>query len=141
SNIGADPNTAGGQPNPKWRAGGSLTAEYSMPFHRPLSAGLAVTDSYIWYYDVGQCPQGSTCNGAVQDPQFGNQPTQQSYGGEVFVRYVMPDLGGFKSDITVALANGDPSLGYPSVLHDGVVHPYLLYRDTAEVYAALSGRY
>jgi hypothetical protein len=66
---------------------------------------------------------------------------QQSYGGEIFVRYVMPEVSGFKSDFTLALAQGDPSLGYPSVLHDGVVHPYLLYRDTAEVYFALEGRY
>ena len=53
----------------------------------------------------------------------------------------MPDLSGFKSDLSIALANGDPSLGYPSVLNDGIVHPYLLYYNSAEVYAALSGRY
>ena len=74
-------------------------------------------------------------------PNTDSQPWQQSYGGEIFVRYVMPDLSGFKSDLTVALANGDPSLGYPSVLHDGVVHPYLLYYNSAEVYFALEGRY
>jgi hypothetical protein len=28
-----------------------------------------------------------------------------------------------------------------SVLHDGVVHPYLIYYNSAEVYVALSGRY
>lgn len=139
--IGGGTNTGSGQPNTKWAAGGSLTAEYDMPFHRPLSAGIALTDSYVWMYDVGQCPYQSPCNGAVQDPQFSGQPMQQSYGGEVFVRYTMPELVGFKSDFTLALANGDPNLGYPSVLHDGVVHPYLLYRDTAEVYFALEGRY
>jgi hypothetical protein len=133
--IGANGSTASGQTNPKWRLGGTISGEYSMPFHHPLSAGVALIDSYIWYYDVGQCQ-------AVQDPQFGNQPMQQSYGGEVFVRYQMPNVGGMKSDITLALANGDPSLGYPSVMHDtGVVHPYFFYRDTAEFYAALSASY
>jgi hypothetical protein len=140
--MGANGSTPGAQPNPKWRAGAALTGEYSMPFHRPLSAGLALTDSYIWYYDVGQCPSQSQCLGASSDPQFPNgQPMQQSYGGEIFVRYTLPELVGMKSDITLALANGDPSLGYPSVLHDGVVHPYILYRQTAELYAALSARY
>lgn len=130
-----------GQPNPKWAAGGTISAEYDMPFHRPLSLGLALTDSYIWYYDVGQPPYNSTFYGAVQDPQFTGQPMQQSYGGEIYARYVMPDLSGVKSNITLALANGDPSLGYPDVLHDGIVHPYLLYRDTAEVYFAFQGQY
>jgi hypothetical protein len=139
--IGAGTGDGCGQPNVKWSAGGSLSAEYDMPFYRPLSAGLALTDSYLWFYNVGQPPYNSSFYGATQDPQFSGQPMQQSYGGEIFVRYVMPDLSGVKSDITLALANGDPSLGYPSVLHDGIVHPYLLYRDTAEVYFALEGRY
>ena len=133
---------ASGQPNPKWRFGGTLTAEYSMPFHRPLSAGVGLIDSYVWFYDVGQCPVSMPMCGVVQDPQFGNQPTQQSYGGEVFVRYQMPNVGGMKSDITLALANGDPSLGYPSVMNGtGILHPYFFYRDTAEFYAALSATY
>jgi hypothetical protein len=82
------------------------------------------------------------CYGATPDPQFGtSQPVQQSYGGDVFVRYVLPDLSGFRSDIALTLANGDPTLGYPSVLNDGIQHPYLLYYDTAEVYLALEGEY
>jgi hypothetical protein len=136
---------AGGAPNPKWRAGGSLTAEYAMPFLRALSVGASLIDSYYWFYN----PQnGQNCNasvlcqqGVVQDNQFSGQTMQQSYGGEVFVRYLLPTLMGFKADATVALANGDPSLGYPGALHDGVVHPYLFYRQTAEVYGALSLRY
>ena len=140
--TGATDGIGGGQPNPKWALGGSLSAEYDMPFHRPLSLGLVATDSYVWLYDVGAAPPSSPFPGAAQDPTWpGAQPMQQSYGGEVFVRYVMPDLAGFRTDLTLALANGDPSLGYPSVLHDGIVHPYLLYRDTAEVYFAMEGRY
>jgi hypothetical protein len=138
------PNGAGGVTNPKWRAGGVISAEYSMPFHRPLSLGVALTDSYVWFYDVGNNKNGSSVaqqQGAVQDSQFANQPMLQSYGGEIFVRYVMPTVAGFKSDLTVAVANGDPSLGYTGVLHDGVVHPYLFYRQTAEVYGALAVRY
>jgi hypothetical protein len=145
---------ASGATNVKYTAGAALSAEYDMPFYRPLSVGLAVTDSYIWFYNVGQCPAGAGLGSAfgnnnpastgcqtMGNPQTDGQPFQQSYGGEVFVRYVMPDLGGFKSDLTIALANGDPSLGYPSVLHDGIVHPYFLYWNSGEVYAALSGRY
>ena len=45
----------GGAPNAKYRAGGSLTAEYSMPFHRALSLGASLIDSYYWYYN----PQNS----------------------------------------------------------------------------------
>lgn len=148
----ADGDTSGsGLPNAHYSFGGSISAEYDMPFYRPLSAGLALTDSYIKYYDVGTCPPDSGVgtpdglgpNGcqATTNPITDNNPIQQSYGGEIFVRYVMPDLSGFKSDLTIALANGDPSLGYTSVLHDGIVHPYLLYYQQAEVYAALSGRY
>ena len=144
--------SASGSTNVKYSAGASVSAEYDMPFYRPLSVGAGLTDSYHWFYNVGQCPADSGlgqamgtgtsgCSSATSNPATDGQPWQQSYGGEVFVRYVMPDLSGFKSDLTVALANGDPSLGYPSVLHDGIVHPYFLYYNSAEVYAALSGRY
>jgi hypothetical protein len=127
--------------NPKFSAGGAITAEYSMPFHRPLSAGIALTDSYLWLYQVGQPPAGTQFMGATTYPNQDGQPFMQSYGGEIFARYIIPDLAGFKSDITLALANGDPSLGYPSLLHDGVVHPYVMYYNTAEVYLAFEGRY
>lgn len=141
--------TGGGDPNTRFVLGEVLSAEYDMPFHRPLSVGVTAGHSDYWYYNPqNACPPNAglaaaaggagACPTAVQDPQFGNsQPMQESYGGEVFVRYVMPDLGGIKSDFTVALGNSTPNF----VLHDGVVHPYLLYRDTAEVYFALSGRY
>lgn len=143
SGSSSNPDSAGGQPNAMFSTGGAISAEYDMPFYRPISAGLALTDSYVKFYTPNfECPPTeSSCPGATTNPVTDGQPWQQSYGGEVFVRYVMPDLSGFKSDLTVALANGDPSLGYPSVLHDGIVHPYLLYYNSAEIYAALSGRY
>jgi len=129
------------QTNPKFALGGALTAEYTMPFHRPWSIGAAVTDSYVWFYNVGQAPADTAFYGATTYTNIDNQPFQQSYSGEIFTRYVLPDLQGFKSDITLALANGDPSTGSLSVLHDGVVHPYLLFYNSAEVYVALTGRY
>ena len=112
-----------------------------MPFYRQFSVGAALTDSYVWYYNVGAPPAGTTFYGTTTNPVTDNSTFFQSYGGEIFARYILPNLSGFKSDITAALANGDPSLGYPSVLHDGVVHPYLLYYNSAEVYVALEGRY
>jgi hypothetical protein len=135
------PDCAGGSENPKWHLGGALSAEYSIPFHRPLSIGAVLDDSYVWFYGSTGQPVSGAGMGAVQDSQFSSQPMLQSYGGEIFARYVLPTLAGFKSDVTVALAQGDPSLGYPSVLHDGIVHPYLLFRQTEEVYAAFSVRY
>jgi hypothetical protein len=132
----------GGSPNAKARLGGSLTAEYAMPFHRALSLGASLINSYYWYYEpAGGCVSNVPCT-PTTDSQFPTgQTMQQSYGGEIFARYLMPTLMGFKSDVTVALANGDPSLGYPGALQDGVVHPYLFYRQTAELYGALSLRY
>ena len=138
----SNPESGSGQPNAKWSAGGYLSAEYAMPFHRALSLGAALTDGYTWFYNVGAAPAGTAVfPGATTQPNIDNNPFQQSYGGEIFARYIIPDLSGFKSDLTLALANGDPSLGYPTVLHDGVVHPYLLYYNSAEVYFALEGRY
>ncbi len=131
-----------GQPNPQWQVRAGLTAEFQLPFYRPLAFGVSVVDSYVWYYSVGTCPYDTMCYGATSDPQFGNgQPVQQSYGGELYLRYALPELSGFKSNVVLALANGDPSLGYPSVLNDGIQHPYFFYYDTAEVYVALEGAY
>jgi hypothetical protein len=142
STTSANGNEGAGQPNNQWSAGGYISAEYDMPFHHPLSVGALVTDGYNGFYAIGNTPPyGTTYYGATTNPVTDNNPWQQSYGGEVFVRYAVPDLSGFKSDLLLALGNGDPSLGYPSVLHDGVVHPYFLYYDSAEVYFALEGRY
>jgi hypothetical protein len=53
----------------------------------------------------------------------------------------MPTLMGFKPDVTLAYAMGDPTVGYSSVLHDGVGHVYLGYRQNSEVYLSLAVRY
>jgi hypothetical protein len=138
--------TNGTDANTKFVLGGVLSAEYSMPFWRPLSAGLGLSNSYYWYYNVGQCPAGAGLNRATgmqnQTCPGGTyatgQPVQQSYGGEIFVRYLLPEVAGFKSDFTVAYGNPNPNF----VLHDGIQHLYPFdFRDTAEFYMALGGRY
>jgi hypothetical protein len=143
NSLGATGQDSGsGQPNPQWQVQAAISAEYELPFYRPIAVGASAIDSYVWYYEVGSCPYDSMCYGAVSDPQYGNsQPVQQSYGGEIYVRYVMPDLSGFKSNLVLAFANGDPTLGYPNVLNDGIQHPYFFYYDTSEVYLALEGAY
>ncbi len=131
----------GGLQNPEFRLGFSLEAEVIMPFHEPLSIGISAQTSYIWFYNVASGDPNVVSPGVVQDNQFANQPISQSYGGEIFARYNLPTLAGVKSDFTLALAQGDPSLGYASVLHDGVGYTYLFFRQTSEVYASFTVRY
>jgi hypothetical protein len=141
--------SGGAAPNPYNRIGAVFDAEYHMPFHPPLSAGLSLYTAWIWYYNIGtgnlQTCQGvntSECaNGVVADATYGSQPIQQVYGGEFFVRYELPTFTGIKSDISLAYAQGDPTVGYTNFLHDGVGHAYLGYRQTSEVYASLGMRY
>lgn len=136
----------GGAPNPIARMGFSFDASVAMPFHKQLSVGTALYTGYTWFYDANSTLPPLTGYPAdtpiaQQDPQFQHNPTQQSYGGELYLGYVLPPLAGFKSDLHVAVANGDPSLGFSSRLHDGVSHFYLAYRNTASVYGALSVHY
>ncbi len=127
----------GGAPNPKWLYSASLSAEYHMPFHHALSAGVLISTDYLWLYRVGAA--NPPAYGVVDDSQFGSrQPVQQAYGGQIFARYAFPEYEGLKSEALLALAQGDPTLGYTSVLHDGVSHTYLFYRRSSEVYLAFS---
>jgi hypothetical protein len=141
--VGTPDDPYGGQPNNKWSLGGALQAEYTMPFHHPLSIGITLSDSYHWAYNVQNGPggQNSAFVGVVQDNIYTSQPMLQSYAGEIFARYLMPELNGFKSDVLIAVTDGDSGLGYNALLHDGVVHPYLFFRRSAGVYGALSVRY
>jgi len=136
----------GGSPNIKYGLGFGLGAELTMPFHTPLSFGFDAGTRYSWYYDVQNSDPNSTgINGGsvvVQDQTYQNQPIQQTYLFEIYGRYILPTLLGFKSDITLALANGDPSLGSVSVLHGtGVSRITGGYRNNAEVYASFAVRY
>jgi hypothetical protein len=118
--------------------------EANMPFYTPLSIGASVATGYDWYYQPNSTNDPNTqvqMNGTVGDSTFTNQPIQQTYSAEVFARYEFPSLAGMKSDFLLAVANGDPSLGSNSVLHDGVGHVYAFYRQTAEAYAALTVKY
>jgi hypothetical protein len=128
----------GGAPNPIGRVGISADVYVEMPFLPALTFGVDAYTGYSWYYP----PNGTTPYGVATDPTYqGAQPVQQSYGGEVYVRYAVPDIVGIKSDITVAVADGDPTLGYSSRLHDGQSYFYVFYRHTAEIYANLTVRY
>jgi hypothetical protein len=133
----------GSLPNPIARMGVSLSSEVTMPFHTPLSAGASLFTGYTWYYDANAttpCLTGYTCDPNMPmvqaDPTFSHQPTQQSYGGEVYARYTLPALAGLKTDLKVALAEGDQS-----ILHDGVTHFNMFFRLSTQVYGALTLRY
>lgn len=131
----------GSLPNPIARTGGSLAGEVTMPFHDKLSMGAALFTGYTWFYDAYSTTPALTgypagTSPVQQDPNFQHQPTQQSYGGEVYARYTLPRLVGVKTDVRVALAEGDQS-----ILHDGVTHFYLFYRLAGQFYGALTVRY
>jgi hypothetical protein len=131
----------GGAANPEFHLGGTVGAHVTMPFHEPLMVGIDASTSYTWFYDVQSSDPNVVQPGVVQDTQFSNQPIQQNYGGEIFARYTLPSLAGVKSDLQIALAQGDPTLGYTSFLHDGVGYTYLFFRQTSEVYASFSISY
>jgi hypothetical protein len=126
-------------------------AEFHMPFHEPLSIGLDAFAGYLWYNNIqsgvnsmcagsGNSTKDAACGG-VSDAEFPSEPIQEEYGWEAYARYLLPDLFGFKSDLTVAYSFGDPTIGYSSLLQDGVGHVYLGYRHDSEVYLAMAIRY
>lgn len=136
----------GATPNTKARLGGGLNIEANVPMHRPLTFGLDIGTAYYWYYDAYGSEAVATQKnpsfpGVVQDATYTSQPIQQTYGGEIYARYEFPSWKDVKSDLTLALANGDPTIGYTSAIHEGARLFYLGYRQTAEVYGALSVRY
>jgi len=140
----------GGNPNAKYDIRFAADVEVQMPFHTPLSFGADVGTGYIWYYEPNSATADTNAsaraNGTVGDANYATQPILQTYYGEIFARYTLPPVMGMRSDILVALAQGDPSLGSQSVLHDGVGHAYLspfaqAARTTGEVYVALTLRY
>jgi hypothetical protein len=157
NNVGVGQNGGGANPNPRGSFSMALNADLAMPFHEPLSVGLSMYTGWTWFYDVCNgpgsmsglssaigmpVPMGTCTLPSVAQPD--GQPFQQSYAGEVYIRYALPVLGGFKSDVSFAFApNGDPTMGMASLMHGtGVLHAYpFYYRQTAEVYFGLTGRY
>jgi hypothetical protein len=137
----------GTSPNPLARVAGGVDADVTMPFHKPLSAGVSLYTNYYWYHNAtSTLPAGATNGSGQVGTTTGNQPAiqpiSQSYGGEIHVRYLLPDfVTGLHTDAAVAYAQGDPSLGFTSALHDGISHVYFFYRLQSELYATLTARY
>jgi len=133
-------NCDGTSPNPVGAFGGLLEADYEFWFHKRLTIGADLFTEYIWYHF-------DPSSGAVAGNDLTNpyQPTQQIFGAEIFLRYSFPQFYGVKTDLQVAMAQGDPTLGYSSVLHDGVQHALFndtySWRTSAEFYASLNIRY
>jgi hypothetical protein len=128
-----------------------LDAEFHMPFHEPLSVGMDAFVGYGWYNNIqsgvsqnctgsGNTTKDQACGG-VSDAEFPNEPIQETYGWEAYARYLLPDLFGFKTDLTFAYAFGDPAIGYSSLLQDGIGHLYLGYRHNSELYLSMAVRY
>ncbi len=133
----------GGAANPKWLWVTSLGGEYNIPYVDILSVGMSATTAYRWSYqgyDAGQSSRESF--GVTEDRNYPSQPVQQSYAFEIYARCDLPEFMDTRSDLTIAYAQGDPSLGYTSALHDGSrqVYPFF-WRQTSTVYAALSVSY
>jgi hypothetical protein len=132
----------GGNPNPRTALGGYLEAEYAFWFFKPLTIGGDIYTEWDWYYDVANAGSPDmTFNGTTPNPQFPNQPAQQAYGGEIFLRYTPPPFARIHTDVTAAYAQGDPTLGYTSILHDGIGHIYPFWRQTSEFYFTIAARY
>jgi hypothetical protein len=132
----------GGNPNAQARLGMLFDAELTMPFFHPLSIGAELFVAYYWYYSPhnGGGPNMSEPI-ATQDQTYGSQPIQEVYGGEVYLRYTFPVIAGIHTDLRVAVAQGDTTLGYTSVIHDGNGYTYLSYYLNSEIYGALTLRY
>ncbi len=131
----------GGDPNPIARIGISADVYADMPFLPALSLGFDAYTGYSWYYMPTGVLPAPNFYGTTEDATYPTQPVQQSYGGEVYVRYAIPEIVGIKADVTIAVADGDPTLGYSSRLHDGQAYFYGFYRHTAEMYGNLTVRY
>ncbi len=135
----------GGNPNPWLHLGSYLDVSYRLPLleslSEPLTVGAMVTVHRTWLRDAGGGGAQPSALGVSIDPQYDGQPVQGTYGGEVYVRYRLPNWSGLHSDVTVAAAQGDPTLGYTSSLHDGIAHTYLFWRQSSQVFLALSARY
>ncbi len=136
-----------GSTNQQWDVYGYISADYAMPFHRQLSVGVSASDNYFGFYNVGSAPytgstgsgpyNGSSFAGATTNPATDNNPWQQGYGDQIYVSYILPDLEGYRSNLTVSLSNGNPSV----LNGNGIVAPYLFYYETTNIYFAYSARY
>jgi len=132
---------AGGNPTPETSLHARIEAVLTMPFHKRLSAGVTASTATTWFHQVHDSGNLVGAN-STSDPQVPSQPFANTYGGEIFVRYVFPGYQGVGSDLLLAYANGDPTVtGYQSTLRDGVWRPGFFYRSVSEIYTELTVRY
>jgi hypothetical protein len=141
--IGEYTSAQGGSANPIASTTAGIGINYSMPFHRNLQVGMNLQTTVYWNHEVehgnnamlnGQF--GSAPVQPTQDPQFASQPTQQTYGGEIYVAYQLPSLFDLQSNIQLSLAQGEPN-----VIHDGRTQVYWMFRRSAQAYLALQVQY
>src|SRR5438477_209938 len=107
-----------------------------MPFLRELGVGLDAYTGYSWYYS----PHGTLASdyyGTVSDATYPSQPVQQSYGGELYVRYAVKPIYGVKVDVMFVFVDGDLILGYSLCLYDGQSYFYVFYWYIVELYLNL----
>jgi hypothetical protein len=148
--TGYNCSSGGGTPNPYGRLAATLELSYNFPFYKPLTVGASGYVSATWLYEPssstpisGSATGNGYPNGAPTsvDPLTSSQPISNSAGGEIYARYDFPRASGLDSNLTVAIADGDPTIGYQNLLHDGVSHFNLGYRHNLESYAILQFKY
>ncbi len=133
----------GGSANPYASTNIGVGVNYSMPFHNSLQVGANAYTSYYFNHEVEGGLQDNVSGqfknapiGVSKDTQFADQPMQQTYGGEVYVGYQLPNLMDAQSNVQLSLAQGEPN-----VIHDGARHVYWMFRRSAQVYLALQVQY
>lgn len=136
-----------GSANPIANLSTSIGANYSMPFHNNLQVGANFGFAWWFNHEVehGNDPtlaQQNPQNPGLQptkDPQFAGQPMQQTYGGEVYIGYQLPNLLDTQSNLQLALSQGEATAN--NVIHDGNTNVYWAFRRSAQVYLALQVQY
>jgi hypothetical protein len=134
---------AGGDANPYLSLSTSLNGEFAMPFHESWSIGTYLVAGAIFLHDpTNPNDPNVQRTGAVNDRFYGeSQPVVNTYGFELFTRYIFPELNGVKSDFTFGYSNGDYPLGFMRMNRDGVNRLYGFFRTNAAFYAELGVRY
>jgi hypothetical protein len=145
----SDTSAAGGTPNPYGRLAATLEISYNFPFYKPVTLGVSGYVSATWFYEPeSSTPMGASATGGAYtntptttDSLTPSQPISNSAGGEIYARYDFPKASGLETNLTVAIADGDATVGYQNLLHDGVSHFSLGYRHSLQSYAVLQFKY
>jgi hypothetical protein len=129
-----------GQPNLKDSVGGSVGAEYAMPFYRPVLLGAELIYTQSWLYDVGSLqPSGSSfgATGATTDPQLAQNPSFHNGGVDAHVR-LAPRVGDLQPNATLGVCN---TTAWLARTNGGVPLAYLAYTDRLDAYLAVGLTY